>query len=118
MALLSATYVPLAQATSAGGGGAGASAGAINVNLTPPRQTQLREALMYNFPQPVKDVGFNMSVGTVVPATFPMRACPDEATNIITELRGPGCRFFLHSDGRLAVIRFDTRAIVYVVPAA
>jgi hypothetical protein len=115
LALLAATPLVWAQAPAAGG--AGAAAGAINVNLTPAQQASLREALMANFPQPVREQ-VNVAVGTVVPATFPWRACPDSATNIIQALRGPGCRFFLLPDGRLAVVRFDTRAIVYVVPAA
>jgi len=109
----------------AGAGGAGGAAGAgaggnttnVTVNITPEQRTQVRELIVAEKPQPVTNVTFNIVVGVAVPQTVTLHACPARLLDLVTGLKPIGCQYFILADGRIVIVRPDTKLIVLVIAA-
>lgn len=85
--------------------------------MTTEQRTQIRQVIIAEKPEPVTNVTFNIVVGTVVPQTVTLRACPATIITFAPEFRTIGCRYFILADGRIVLVRPDTFTIILVVTA-
>jgi hypothetical protein len=77
----------------------------------------VRTVIMGERPEPVTNINFTINVGVAVPQVVVLRTCPARVIDLVTGLRVPGCRYFLLPDGRIVIVRADTRAIVLIITA-
>ena len=86
-----------------------------NVNITTQQQTEIRQVVKEVHTEPVRDVNFNVTVGTTVPKRVRLEVLPPRIVKIVPEYKG--YRFFVLADGRIIIVDPDTLAIVYVLMA-
>ncbi len=92
------------------GGNMGAAA---SIDVSPDKQSQVRKIIVAEKTEPVH-VNFNIAVGSVVPATVNLNACPAEVISLVPDFSA-GCEYIVLADGRIAIVRPDTRLIVLVM---
>lgn len=85
-----------------------------NINVTSEQRTEITRVFSSVDAQPVNDVNFSVSVGTVVPETVVTRlsACPSEVVRILEGL--PECRYVIVRD-QVVIVEPGTRRIVTVI---
>jgi hypothetical protein len=99
------------------GGDAGAtgstSGGSANVNIASEQRTQITQSFRSVDAEPITDVTFNISVGTVVPTSVtPLYDCPDTVARIVTGL--PEFKYIFVRD-QVVIVEPSTRRIVTVI---
>jgi len=82
--------------------------------VTNEQRTEITRAFSSVNVQPMNDVNFAVSVGTVVPETVVthLQACPSEVVRILHGL--PECRFVIVHD-QVVIVEPKTRKIVTVI---
>ena len=82
--------------------------------MTSEQRTEITRAFSNVNAQPVTDVNFTVSVGTVIPETVITRlsACPSEVVRILNGL--PECRYVIVRD-QVVIVEPKTRKIVTVI---
>jgi hypothetical protein len=82
--------------------------------VTSEQRTEITHAFSSVHTQPLNDVNFTVSAGTVVPETVVTRltACPSEVVRILHGL--PECRYVIVRD-QIVIVEPSTRRIVTVI---
>ncbi|WP_445504863.1 DUF1236 domain-containing protein [Microvirga sp. G4-2] len=92
----------------------GSTSSSTNINVTNEQRTEITRAFSSVRTQPLNDVNFSVSVGTVIPETVVTRleACPNEVIRILHGL--PECRYVIVRD-QVVIVEPKTRRIVTVI---
>jgi len=87
---------------------------ATSATAAPPaeKRTQIVSAIKSEKVEEVKNVNFNISVGTAVPASVRFHPLPSRIVTIYPEWRGYD---FIYVDGRYIILRPHTHEIVYII---
>jgi Protein of unknown function (DUF1236) len=87
---------------------------ATSATAAPPaeKRTQITSAIRSERVEEVKNVNFNVSVGTTVPSTVRFHALPPRIVEIYPEWRGYQ---FILVGGRYVIVRPETHEIVYII---
>lgn len=89
------------------------SSSSTQVNVTTEQQTRLSETFRSVEVEPLTDVNFSVSVGSVIPATVTtLHECPSTVESILTGL--PECRYVVVRD-QIVIVEPSTRKIVTVI---
>ena len=76
------------------------------------KRTQITSAIKQEKVEPVTNVNFNVSIGTVVPTSVRYHALPSRIVEIYPEWRGYE---FILVNGRYVILRPHTHEIVYII---
>jgi hypothetical protein len=89
------------------------STSSTNVNVTTEQRTQITESFRSVNVQPLTNVTFNVSVGTVIPSTVTtLYDCPNTVERILTGL--PECKYVVIRD-QIVIVEPGSRRIVTVI---
>jgi hypothetical protein len=104
-----------AQQPPAGGAGATSNTN-VTVNITPQQKTEVKQIIVTEKVQPIK-VNFTIAIGTVVPKTVVLRACPARFVELFPDVwaKEKRCEYFYLDDGRIVFVEPGTLKIVFVV---
>lgn len=83
------------------------------VGLNADKRSRVRETIVRQHVQPIRDVNFNVRVGVAIPRTVELRTLPPEVIEIVPQYRS--YRFFTLADGRIIIVDPDTFEIVYII---
>jgi len=85
----------------------------VNVELSAEQQTEFRSVITEVDVEPVAEVDFDISVGTVVPDTITLTPVPARIVEIVPEYEG--YLFFLLPDGRIVIVEPSSLEIVLII---
>lgn len=102
-----------AQQPAAGQNSTASSSTNVNVNINDQQRTRISASISRLNVQPVTNVNFSLSVGTVVPADVRLQPLPAEVVEVVPQYRGYD--FVLVRD-EIVIVEPSTKKIVTVLP--
>jgi hypothetical protein len=92
-----------------GGGGKG-----VEINVSADKKQEIHQTIIALNIAPIQPT-FAINVGVAVPVSVNLTSCPAHIVDLVPDLGVVGCDFFVLADGRIVIVRPDTRLIVLVV---
>lgn len=84
-----------------------------SVKVTTEQQTEIKQVITETKAEPVRDVNFEMNVGTRIPQAVELHPLPPRIVKIVP--RYEGYRYFLLADGRIIIVDPDSLEIVLII---
>lgn len=86
-----------------------------NVEITTEHQRTIRETIVSQRVEPVRDVNFTISIGQSIPRTVELHPLPPRVVEIVPQYRE--YVYFVLADGRIVIVDPNSYEIVYVLSA-
>ena len=83
------------------------------VDLSVEQQTQVKTEITALNVEPVVNIDFDISVGTVVPKTVVLHPVPAKLVTLFPQWKG--FLFFILADGRIVIVAPDSLKIVVII---